>query len=122
MSETPNLTRDEIKDARAFLYQDYGGNKWPWRWKMADALCDAALRAEALEKSLAAMRWIPVTERLPDVREGNVLVAWSSRRRNVETMQAGHVESLKDQGDGWPHITHWMPLPALPDELTKGGA
>lgn len=67
-------------------------------------------------------KWIPVTERLPEVGEEFVLAEVSGRYRNIKFANA--VEMAMYYEDGWqleaypewenPKITHWMPLPDPP--------
>jgi len=58
------------------------------------------------------MRWIPVTERLPE--EANVLVAYKfgvgECKYYINQFWMNHAEV--------PEVTHWMPLPPKPDEST----
>lgn len=63
------------------------------------------LRAE-LERLRAERRWIPVEERLPE-HDGDYLTAGQGRTSVCE-FQAGY------NFFGMP-VTHWMPLPPLPD-------
>lgn len=67
-----------------------------------------------IEEEPAAVQWIPVTERLP-ANEEYVLVCTRSRNgsRNVDK---GYCYN-----GGWAHrgtaeVTHWMPLPELPEK------
>ena len=58
---------------------------------------------EALEQT----RWIPCSERMPEV--GEEVVAYSSSR--------GVVVDYYDRGIfGYGDVTHWMPLPKPPEE------
>ena len=73
------------------------------------------------------MRWIPVTERLPEVGEEFVLVFVNGRYHNIKF--AGAAEIAMYDEDGWwieaypewknPRVTHWMPLPDAPKEDEK---
>ena len=58
-------------------------------------------------------KWIPVTERLPEICE-EVLVC--TTRGNVMTCH--YEKDLFIQYDSWvtPDVTHWMPLPEPPKE------
>jgi len=70
-------------------------------------------KAIAAWNTRAALRWIPVTERLPEDEE-HVIVLEKDGKRDL----AWH-NSL-DYWQNWYRIirevTHWMPLPALPKE------
>jgi hypothetical protein len=68
-----------------------------------------------------AVKWIPVSERLPGNRD-DVLVCriWWHETRNPQI--AWYNEILKEwqilESDGWypcNKVTHWMPLPKLPN-------
>ena len=73
------------------------------------------------------MKWIRVSERLPELRDDGV-IAWFSETRSAETV---HIESYFRpitagvDADGtqkytlWAHVqkvTHWMPLPEPPND------
>ena len=58
------------------------------------------------------MQWIPVTERLPDWRNGKVLVFTKYGFSICERTVNGR---WKGQHANW--ITHWMPLPEPPKEV-----
>lgn len=57
-------------------------------------------------------KWIPVTERLPDWRDGKVLVSTKYGFSICERTVNGR---WKGQHANW--ITHWMPLPEPPKEV-----
>ena len=70
---------------------------------------------KALDMAISALQnqpvWIPVTERMPDWRDGKVLVftkyGFSVCERTVNNRWQG-------QHANW--ITHWTPLPEPPEE------
>ena len=72
----------------------------------------AIIRAAAEE--LEKMRWVPVTERLPEVGR-KVLISWTANGgicfdtafRLIDGWSATHWELSAD-------VTHWMPLPEPP--------
>lgn len=95
--------------------------------------CDDKLKQEAaglIEQQAARIaeleakvpRWVPVTERLPEIeqrvlvldRHGNKMVR-TMRRLASEEEPSFRPEGLVPQ----KHITHWMPLPEQPE--TDGG-
>ena len=57
------------------------------------------------------MRWIPVTERLPE-EDVNVLVAFDDGFIATTCIIDGEWELWADAGEA----THWMPLPDAPEE------
>lgn len=83
---------------------------------------------DQLRAELAAYRWIPVTERLPKLNEKyhiskDVWVVW----KNLKASFAG--KGFYDHTIGWTiyghyrnpreyqdQITHWMPIPPLPEK------
>jgi hypothetical protein len=93
-------------------------------WEMAQ-YCYTTLRTEWQGDNQSSFRWIPVTERLPEVGEEFVLVCVNGRYHNIKF--AGAAEIAMYDEDGWwieaypewknPRVTHWMPLPDAP----KGG-
>lgn len=106
--------------------------------------CDKALDADALAyiqqledhiRNLTKMvpRWISVKERLPEDGQEVLLIAhgWKGKLLYVGHLQHMEAETSWLTGitsqesdwciDGWsylraPYVTHWMPLPELPDE------
>ena len=80
----------------------------------SDFLATVARYIEAREKELHGRRWIPVTERLPEVRSPVLVSITESRYPTVATMSLDG-EWLFREGDPVT-VTHWMPLPALPTE------
>lgn len=100
----------EILDKWEFFYGQRAGREL-WTEKptelqdedIANFCRDLGLVREALERA----RWIPVSERLPEV--GEEVVAYSSSR--------GVVVDYYDRGIfGYGDVTHWMPLPKPPKE------
>ncbi len=75
-----------------------------------------ALNARIAELE-AAQRWIPVSERLPEVNEDVFTVVYDTNDGSTS------VSALKHHGDGvwfiWDKgyyvVTHWMPMPKLPE-------
>lgn len=81
--------------------------------------------AELIEKMAAERRWIPVTERLPDLIPCNAgtayseaVIVWTSGRKAMIAVWDG-IDFLcaatywEAEGED---ITHWMPMPELPKE------
>lgn len=86
----------------------------------ADLIEQHAARIKELETK--APRWIPVTERLPEI-EQRVLVLDRHGNAMVRTLRCLTGEKEPSfRPDGLvprKHITHWMPLPEPPE--TGGG-
>lgn len=61
---------------------------------------------------MAEQKWIPVTERLPNWRDGKVFVFTKYGFSICERTVNGR---WKGQHANW--ITHWMPLPEPPKEV-----
>ena len=77
---------------------------------------------ELLEKFEQLPRWIPATERLPEV-ECDVLIAVLTHFPNRKPIRTVTMDYINTVGvwDGascdWRHeVTHWIPLPAPPKE------
>lgn len=79
------------------------------------------ITAIAAWNTRAAQRWIPVTERLPEV--GVLVLVYSAEHWTKSTLAV-----LKDDGISWREsktdlmlypreVTHWMPLPLPPKEV-----
>lgn len=79
---------------------------------------DNAANCRAL---LDALRWIPVSDRLPtddDADEkGNVLCYWTDEA--IETYQARWVDEWNSDRNHKDKITHWRPLPAPPERSER---
>jgi len=71
-------------------------------------------RIEELEAELAKYRWIPVSERLPEAYEK--VIALAKDCMNVDWVLP---KELREVGKGafarLYNVTHWMPLPELPE-------
>ena len=95
------------------------------------ALEDAQKSIEVFGQANAALRdkvpeWIPVTERLPEP-EKMVLLTVSGKVKNISLVDAYELGEFNTD-EGWilemwpewkdPKVTHWMPLPELPEEET----
>lgn len=70
---------------------------------------------------LDALRWIPVSERLPtedDADEkGNVLCYWTDEA--IETYQARWIDEWNSDRNHKDKITHWRPLPPKPESEAR---
>lgn len=88
--------------------------------KLAEQAADAI--EELLEKFEQLPRWIPATERLPEV-DCDVLIAVLTHFPNRKPIRTVTMDYINTEGvwDGascdWRHeVTHWMPLPEPPKE------
>ena len=67
----------------------------------------------------SAVKWIPVTERLPD-RDGFFIVCTKHNfYKTTNVAKASfkkHSGGFYGQGGLWSNVTHWMPIPELPKE------
>lgn len=68
---------------------------------------------------LERMRWIPVSERLPD-KDGNYLVAftWSETTLDIARFNGSCFEQVEEDLNVFYRndIAHWMPLPEPPEQ------
>lgn len=64
------------------------------------------------------MKWIPVTERLPEMHTKVLCCGIRGGRFIAEltTWGKGNLIWDKRNGRGCPEVTHWMPLPEPPKE------
>lgn len=60
-------------------------------------------------------KWIPVSERMPTKQDGSVLLTWNGQYIGKELFLMGSFQCIKPG-----IITHWMPLPAAPQEVKHG--
>ncbi|EPX2167626.1 DUF551 domain-containing protein [Klebsiella pneumoniae] len=56
--------------------------------------------------------WIQVSERVPTKQDGSVFLTWNGQYISKELFLMGSFQCLKPE-----IITHWMPLPAAPQEV-----
>ncbi len=93
--------------------------KWLEHWKMVKE-CDArnyphrtehAEIADNCRVLLDALRWVPVSERLPESGNRQILVTGQDGEVDFAEYRYGERESF-----GYPvEFTHWMPLPQPPE-------
>lgn len=87
--------------------------------------CYTLLRnaADAIEE-LSKPRWIPVAERLPESVDDDVLVTdgegyavgfWREDAKAWDSTDFGWLENRSEPPCGIHTVTHWMPLPPLPE-------
>ena len=95
---------------------------------LGDDLTEAADRIEAQAKEIEKLRgqlprWIPVTERLPELDELVLVIASGKPKENITLDGAIELATLYSDGwclETWPewtgaNVTYWMPLPEPPE-------
>ena len=80
----------------------------------------AAKRLQELDVTQNAVKWIPVSERLPD-RNGEYLVCtfhdfYKTAKVAKASFKSGS-GGFYGNGGHWSNVTHWMPLPKVPQEV-----
>ena len=73
-----------------------------------ECLCEVA--DHLIANGVTVQKWIPVSERLPDWRDGKVLVFTTY---GISICERTLNSRWKGQHANW--ITHWMPLPEPPE-------
>lgn len=97
----------------------HGGDEW-----FDEQRCRAI--EYAIECIYKRNKWIPVSERLPEVGTGDVLVARSYKGKPYVDIGEFINGTACCWGDEYAinpreHITtHWMPLPEPPEEVSNG--
>ena len=103
------ILREAARDVfQRLAYDDWNqgaGTTWAEAFAESAELIDTIPAADVQE----SMKWIPVTERLPETHE-NVLV-----RSKFVKMRTDFI-SRDGRWYTTPGVTHWMPLPEPPKE------
>ncbi|HGS6055050.1 TPA: DUF551 domain-containing protein [Klebsiella pneumoniae] len=76
------------------------------------AMLAAAPQSTGSEPATVPGKWIPVSERVPTKQDGSVFLTWNGQYIGKELFLMGSFQCLKPE-----IITHWMPLPAAPQEV-----
>ena len=79
------------------------------------AMLAAAPQSPGSEPATVSGKWIPVCERVPTKQDGSVFLTWNGQYIGKELFLMGSFQCLKPE-----IITHWMPLPAAPQEVNHG--
>ncbi|MCP6701062.1 DUF551 domain-containing protein [Klebsiella pneumoniae] len=79
------------------------------------AMLAAAPQSPGSEPATVPGKWIPVCERVPTKQDGSVFLTWNGQYIGKELFLMGSFQCLKPE-----IITHWMPLPAAPQEVNHG--
>lgn len=88
-------------------YYSIGGAEAAKVWK---AMLAAAPQPPVSERAIVPGKWIPVSEHLP--KEKGVYQVWNGKYVDNVPFWFGSFQSLHSE-----LITHWMPLPAGPQEV-----
>lgn len=72
-----------------------------------------------IENGVTIQKWIPVTERLPEMHTKVLCCGIRGGRfiAELSTWGNGNLYWDKRNGKGCPEVTHWMPLPEPPKEV-----
>ncbi|EPY4576225.1 DUF551 domain-containing protein [Klebsiella variicola] len=76
------------------------------------AMLAASPQLPGSESATVPGKWIPVSERVPTKQDGSVFLTWNGQYIGKELFLMGSFQCLKPE-----IITHWMPLPAAPQEV-----
>ncbi|MDE9031659.1 DUF551 domain-containing protein [Klebsiella pneumoniae] len=100
-----------------------------WKEACRAAMLAAAPQSPGSEPATVPGKWIPVSERMPD--DDDFVYIWPRPDFGVE-LHVGQYCECSPKGDGWYAqvyeqnygiewhpitVTHWMPLPAAPQEV-----
>lgn len=120
---------DEITPEQAYEIGDYHGDpvdvfalgaNW-MRQHIIDSTLAAAPQSPGSEPATVPGKWIPVSERMPEV--GDIVLTAMGGVVNVGEMECSAANCLfftsVISGRELP-ATHWMPLPAAPQEVNHG--
>ena len=89
----------------------------PWYADIAD-LNPEELIDHLIANGVTIQKWIPVTERLPEMHTKVLCCGIRGGRfiAELSTWGNGNLYWDKRNGKGCPEVTHWMPLPEPPKE------
>lgn len=129
--ELVNKLRTHLEVTRKIgLYPGKSGI-WTVIEQAADRIANQSTHIAALQQEIEKLRgqlprWIPVTERLPELDELVLVIASGKPKENITLDGAIELATLYSDGwclETWPewtgaNVTHWMPLPEPPKEET----
>lgn len=129
--ELVNKLRTHLEVTRKIgLYPGKSGI-WAVIEQAADRIANQSTHIAALQQEIEKLRgqlprWIPVTERLPELDELVLVIASGKPKENITLDGAIELATLYSDGwclETWPewtgaNVTHWMPLPEPPKEET----
>lgn len=92
-----------------------------------EVLCDgevlvstAKVAGHLIANGVTIQKWIPVTERLPEVE--TPVLTYRETGQNVELLWQRGCQKRWDYDEFTPcPVTHWMPLPEPPEEGAEDG-
>ncbi|HDT5540556.1 TPA: DUF551 domain-containing protein [Klebsiella pneumoniae subsp. pneumoniae] len=99
---------------KAGAKQEMKGEAFQYVWQ---AMLAAAPQSPSSELATVPGKWIPVSERMPEDRISVIL--WDAEIGEVTSGHYSHkTQTFYHCGDAIENeITHWMPLPAGPQEV-----
>lgn len=83
-------------------------------WNSEDKGFIQKITDHLLSNGVTFQNWIPVTERLPE--HGQEVIVYSG---NILKPTVFAYQFWNPKYDSWKHITHWMPLPEPPKEVSE---
>ncbi|EMN5578642.1 DUF551 domain-containing protein [Klebsiella pneumoniae] len=83
-----------------------------WKAGRRAAMLAAGPQSPGSEPATVPGKWIPVSERVPTKQDGSVFLTWNGQYIGKELFLMGSFQCLKPE-----IITHWMQLPAAPQEV-----
>ena len=126
--ELVNALRTHLEVTRKIgLYPGKSGI-WAVIEQAADRIANQSTHIAALQQEIEKLRgqlprWIPVTERLPELDELVLVIASGKPKENITLDGAIELATLYSDGwclETWPewtgaNVTYWMPLPEPPE-------
>lgn len=124
------MSKPPKEQARDYVWHNYGEgdfNEHNWD-RSAEEIWLAGYKAakdQLADTSKVMPQWISVKERLPEIADGRFIsddVLWISRygELHVSCLEQLRHEIYVDWGEAGllklDQVTHWMPLPAPPEE------
>ncbi|MCF0322036.1 DUF551 domain-containing protein [Klebsiella pneumoniae] len=119
LSELARMALAAMDSEPVIIVGDDGGDALSYRRLIQSFAPGTKLYRHAQPAPVVPGKWIPVSERMPDNTEPVLCI---EKRADFGTY--GQPFVCWHDGDGWvgktnyrPIVTHWMPLPAAPQEV-----
>ena len=112
----PDVREKTVEMLGNLFCGDYGVNGCDSCKYNTEVMCSAYACADQLiANGVTIQRWIPVTERLPDLHT-TVLVYDQESKRDLFWYDENGFNVVDEYGCTYPvkTVTHWMPLPEAP--------